>query len=81
MKIRAIYDNGGETLDRYTIYYGEKNKTNNLYECIALSENPNSPLGFYQHTMGEPGRHNGKKIKLTDLPLECQKSILAELKE
>ena len=83
MKIKAIYDNGGKTFDRYTVYYNEPllSPIPNLYPCIGMSSNPFHPQGFGIHSEGTLGRHNGKRIKFEDLPTDCQKLVLQDLKE
>lgn len=49
-----IYDNGGETLDRYTIFLSHASD-----DYIAADTDGR---GFYQHGEGaERGRHLGKK--------------------
>jgi hypothetical protein len=85
MKIHSIYDNGGETCDRYVVYYKGKgslggmigNKRGRLF--FGMSESPCHPQGFGQHGYGLVGKHNGKKIKFEELPQECQKAVLADL--
>lgn len=42
MKKYTVFDNEGETLDRYTVI-------NRDGDMIGLSANPNSPLGFNQY--------------------------------
>lgn len=78
MKILAIYDNGGKTFDRYTVYFDQKEKENQ-YLCLGMSERPFHPQGFGQHSSGQLGRHNGKKIELKDLPVDCQVAVYDEL--
>jgi hypothetical protein len=74
MKIAAIYDNGGETFDRYTVCLGETD-ARNLGECLGMSEIPTHPQGFCQHGYADFGPHLGRKIGLADLPIECQKVL------
>jgi len=86
-----IYDNGGESFDRYTIVFTgryDKNKDeqgNKWYKYVGSSENPYYPQGFYQH--GESKNeiidrptysHLGKKITFDKLPLDCQKAVLED---
>lgn len=42
LKVRAVFDNGGETLDRYTIIFDNG-------DMIGASEDPTHPLGFGQY--------------------------------
>lgn len=80
-KVR-IYDNGGETLDRYTaVYMMLPEHRADTYSAVGMSERPFSPQGFGQHCTAMPGRHLGKRIKFTDLPADCQKLILQDLKD
>ena len=77
-----VYDNGGETIDRYTVVYtGNYSKGtgyNKAFSYLGLSVAPYLPNGYCQH--GESNTlidkptysHLGKKIKFSDLPLDCQ---------
>jgi hypothetical protein len=77
LKIKAIYDNGGETLDQYTVYYNTRYRQ--LYDCRGMSKHPCSPQGFGQCSSGKLGRHNGKRINFEDLPEDCQKLVNRDL--
>ena len=81
MKIKAIYDDGGKTIDRYTVYYDVKHNhgNNNLYDCLAMNNYSFDPQGFCQHSSGQLGRHNGKRIAFSKLPLDCQKAVRRDL--
>jgi hypothetical protein len=81
IKIHTIYDNGGSTFDRYTVYFKGRGtiERNGLRMCIGMSEHPTHPQGFGQHTSGMIGKHNGKKITFDDLPVDCQQLVLSEL--
>lgn len=68
----TIYDNGGRTLDRYTIFLG------NTDDCIGADLTGN---GFYQHSTGIRGKHLGKKISLLDLDIKLIARLKAEVKE
>ena len=76
----SIYDNGGETMDRYTIVpKGEEFKERNgMNQMIGSS---NDPQGFWQHTSGKIGSHLGKKIDFDKLPEAVQKAIKNEFGE
>jgi hypothetical protein len=81
MKIHSIYDNGGVSFDRYTVYYEGRGTFDTIwYDCRAMSEHPFHPQGFGQYGYGKPGRHNGKKITFEELPEDCQKLVLQDLK-
>ena len=75
------YDNGGETRDRYTVVYLDQveNKFKRLYGARAMCSNPTSPQGIGCYTSAQPGRHLGKKISFSNLPVECQKLVLWDL--
>lgn len=74
-KIPTVYDNGGETLDRYTIIYtcrpfrGNRRK---YWEYIASCE---TGAGYWQH--GElneaPGPYLGKRMPFENLPDSVQR--------
>jgi hypothetical protein len=76
MEIKAIYDNGGETLDRYTVYFTMKDY-NGFYECLVMNEQPFHGIGM--HCTGQLGPHNGKLIQFSELPTHCQKAVHQEL--
>lgn len=84
-KILAIYDNGGDTLDRYTVVYDNEwhiktgYEEDKLYECLSMSDNPTHPQGIGQHSSCQDGDHLGKKIKFEDLPLKCQEVVNRDL--
>jgi len=75
--ILKICDNGGKTMDRYTV------RVRNDYFC--MSENPSSPQGFNQFigSYGEikEGKHLGKLVydsgkgNYKELPEEVRKAI------
>lgn len=81
MRIKAIYDNGGETLDRYTVVFDNRridyrcNEYTLAYECLCLSDNPGHPTGVSMWGECNIGNHLGKKITLKSLPKHIQKHI------
>jgi len=80
--IKAIYDNGGKTIDRYTVYYDNPKDwgiTAQIYPCVGMSAAPFHPQGFGQHSEGMLGKHNGKRIKFEELPEDCQKLVKQDL--
>ena len=79
MENLRIYDNGGETFDRYTVVLLNE-KHGRFYDCIGLSDNCDRPDGFSQYCTCEDGRHLGKKIKFTELPENVQKHNELRLK-
>lgn len=81
MNIR-IYDNGGKTCDRYTVIFMDCPEYQpGTYAAVGMNERPFHPQGFGQHCTAMPGRHLGRRIKFEDLPPDCQKLVLADLKD
>jgi hypothetical protein len=86
VRIHSIYDNGGETADRYTVYYGGRGTVRWDYRgarmrlCVGMSASPFSPQGYGQHGEGQPGRHNGRRIAWRDLPADCKELVLSDLR-
>ncbi len=72
-----VYDNGGETFDRYTIVV--ENPETLEQSWLGSSEDPFYPSGFGQHlgTTGEiqEGDHLGKRIPFSELPAKVQKFV------
>lgn len=80
-KIRA-YDNGGKTLDRFTVVYLDcPENQHNTFFARGMSEDPFSPQGFGQGCSATPGRHLGLRIEFSSLPKDCQKLILQDTSE
>lgn len=77
MNVLRVYDNGGETFDRFTVYYST-DFGNGHFECRTMSENPFHPQGFGQMCSGQLGLHNGKEIEFDDLPAPCRKLVLMD---
>ena len=84
-----VYDNGGKTIDRYTVVFSSlKNLSEgrgSIHTYIAMSSTPFHPQGFYQHgeNQGVPidyptYGHLGKKMVFADLPLDCQYAVLQD---
>lgn len=70
------HDNGGETIDRYTVVYlNQPEHQVNTFTCLAMNAAPFHPQGFGQHSSAMLGRHLGKRIAFTDLPADCQKLV------
>lgn len=75
-----IYDNGGKTMDRYTVVFMDlPERDHNTYSALGMSVDPFQ--GFGQHCTAMPGRHLGKKIKFQDLPMDCRKCVWQDLEE
>ena len=83
--IKAVYDNGGKTADRYTIIfkglYNEDLYSSNVYDAVAANDTPTHPAyGFYQHCSAQLGNHNGRKISWLSLP-KSVRSLVNEERE
>lgn len=66
----SVYDNGGETMDRYTVIIGD--------DFYGMSQNPSDYNGFDQyignsHDGYKAGKHLGKK--LSKIPQELKQAI------
>jgi len=71
-KVR-IYDNGGRTIDRYTVIIGR--------DAYGMSTDPFYPQGFNMHVGEVPnqvmlGGHLGKRVNFNSLPTEVKKAIM-----
>ena len=69
MKIAKVYDNGGQTFDRYTIVF-ERHPA-----ALGLSDNCHSPQGFSQFGVAVEGWHLGKEMPFADLPENVRRHI------
>lgn len=73
MRLTAIYDNGGKTLDRYTVITDQlHNQDLEQYEALALNTGGD---GFSQWTIATPGRRLGALVKFEDLDEATQAHI------
>lgn len=76
----VIYDNGGETVDRYTVVFTDWKDEAGWFDCLGISDNPTHPqYGFSQWGTAELGPHLGKRITLGELPKEIQEHIKERL--
>lgn len=72
------YDNGGKTLDRYTvIYLDQPESTEGTYGARGMNAQPFHGIGLYCSAV--PGRHLGKRIQFSELPEDCRKLVLQDL--
>ena len=85
-----IYDNGGETLDRFTvIYLKQQESSKGPYMLgVAMDCDPCHPQGFGQHIEIECTKRGrpligyvGELILFEELPLPCQKLVRADVEE
>lgn len=71
-----LYDNGGKTYDRYTAMFLDRPETKpDQFEALGFNEEPYAAQGFGQHCTAMPGKHLGKRIKLSDLPEAARKFV------
>jgi hypothetical protein len=71
-----LYDNGGKTFDRFTaVLMDQPERASNTFAAFGMSEHPQHPQGFGQHTTAMPGRHLGRRINLSDLPQDCRLTL------
>lgn len=70
----AVYDNGGRTIDRYTVAYLDIPE-GKYVSMLAMNDEPFHPQGFCQHTSGMVGKHLGKRIAFDSLPADCQLAV------
>jgi hypothetical protein len=73
-----IYDNGGDTADRYTAVYLNEPAGNGLFTARGMSDKPFHPQGFGQLCSAEDGDYLGKRIQFDNLPRDCQKLVLSD---
>ena len=73
-----VYDNGGESFDRYTVVFSERPEGRGMFYALGMSENPTHPQGFGQHTTAQNGSHLGERIELDDLPIDCRNLVMRE---
>lgn len=72
MKTIEVYDNGGQTFDRYTVIIDG--------DVFGMSDNPLSPQGFNQYSgkLHElPLARQGERVVPESLPEQVQKAIEA----
>jgi len=74
-----VYDNGGKTIDRYTVIFKDFAEGQNEFAAVGMGDDVHSPQGFYQHTTAVPGEHLGQMISFSELPEEHQRRIAEEL--
>ena len=81
--VLSIWDNGGKTVDRYTIMLDPKagwSKGDHL--GLGNVNQSGTSAGFSQFGNGaQEGSHLGKKLKWNDLPPGVQKHIVGRLSE
>lgn len=89
-KVR-VYDNGGSTADRYTVFVLRQEKGKQVADVYTMSENALAPDGINQfsHTMGHDIRYfpwvgkvsdGFKRSKVQDLPKDVISAIENRIK-
>lgn len=84
MKNLQIWDNGGKSFDRYTIFkarerfIGFDKYGNKLFMGISASE---TGCGVFMYIEAMKGPHLGKRVKFEDLDKELQNRLRNEFKK
>lgn len=78
-EIKSVWDNGGESLDRYAIILKEQT-TGKWNWCIYSCHQPTHPQGVSGWTGTVEGKHLGERIKWADLPGNVQEFVVNQLK-
>lgn len=76
LKTLKVYDNGGETADRYSVWM--RNYPDGGWDVLGLSADPFWPQGFNQFGGNYPKPSHGPKdklVKFASLPKDVQKAI------
>ena len=78
LKRAIVYDNAGETWDRYSIFLDGS--------VYAMDNHPFDPQGFCQYAgetfeLAPPGPHLGKKISVKKLPDDVKAAICMRAKK
>jgi hydroxymethylpyrimidine/phosphomethylpyrimidine kinase len=69
-----IYDNGGETLDRYTAVFTHRpERQPGIYEALGFNSEPYHGIGM--HVSSAIGPHLGKRISLKSLPDNAKRFV------
>lgn len=79
--IKSIWDNKGETVDRYSIMLERAFSKITFLDCLSLSADPTHPLAVSQFSVAIEGKHLGKRIQWEELEQPIQAHIISRLKE
>ena len=79
----SVWDDGDETIDRFTVVYLDEIDHRGKVQYLAMSSHPFHPQGLVQHgemdiwAVAYKGRGGAfkKRIKFADLPEDCQKAV------
>ena len=89
-QVLAIYDNGGETFDRYTVFYKHYDHDGRDFWIgfRGMSERPSSPMGFgvYEQMRAHDVRAYRERVyrdscRWSDLPAEVQEVVRRDCEE
>lgn len=69
-----IYDNGGETFDRYTVFFSD-----HPGNVLGIGDTGNVPNGYCMHVEAEEGEHLGETITLAEMTDAARKAVENEL--
>lgn len=80
------YDNGGESIDRYTVVFTGcyRRQTGGSFLYLAMNSAPFHPQGFGQHgesdsSIDRPASsHLGKRVPFASLPDDCRKLVVSD---
>lgn len=80
----CVYDNGGQTVDRYTVSIARTEKGVKVWDVYCMSENAGSPIGVNQfsHTQKYVSCIPFtvcKKVRVLNLPKEVISAIEARI--
>ncbi len=78
--VLCVRDNGGRTIDRYTVVLDSGTNEGTL-DVLGLSSHPTSPQGFSQWGEGVDGDHLGRTVGWGDLPPNVRAHAAARLSE
>lgn len=73
-----VYDNHGETFERFAVLLMDCPNGLGSYECIRMSPAPSASEGFRSHYT-PPGKHLGKRMLFSELPEICRRTVLPKL--
>ena len=79
--VREIFDNGGETADRYTVLTSWPEGRPGQYLALGLDDQPAHPQGFSQWGAAVIGPHLGRRIHWADLPEPVRRHVAARMEE
>ena len=77
----ACYDNGGKTADRFTVVFlDQSERGENTFAALGMNHEPFHPMGIGMHVTAMDGPHLGEPIPFEDLPADCQRCAMQDLK-